>query len=65
MSLATDGMMSKRWQNSAARRRAHARFRAHLVRLLGWTPEEMIFASRYAETTDELLKMAREARSGR
>lgn len=34
MSLATNGMMSTKWQNSAARRRCHAKHRAALCRIL-------------------------------
>jgi hypothetical protein len=60
MSLASEGMMSRRWQNSAARRRAQARFRAHLIRLLGWKPEEP--GDQYAATTGEMLRWCREGR---
>jgi hypothetical protein len=48
-------MMIRKWQNSAARRRAHAKFRRHLCRLLGCP-----FESCY--TTGELLRDARAAR---
>ena len=52
MSLARDGIMSRRWANSTARRRAHARYRAHLIRLLGWIVEDL--ADRYVASTGEL-----------
>ena len=52
MSLATHGYQSRKWINSAARRRAFARFRAHLVRLLGWKSENP--SNPYVATTGEL-----------
>ena len=61
MSLATDGMMSRKWQNSAARRRAQARYRAHMIRLAGMSPEDISSAAtRYAATTGEIRRWAYE-----
>lgn len=65
MSLALHGYMSERWQNSAARRRCHARYRAALVRILGWEPETTAPGDRYAATTGELRRWAHEERERR
>ena len=48
-------MMTRKWQNSAARRRAHAKFRRHICRILG-CPVDSCY------TTGELLRDARAAR---
>lgn len=56
MSKATTGMMSTKWQNSAARRRCHAKFRAKLCRILS-APIDSCY------TTSELLRDARAARA--
>ena len=54
MSLATDGVMSTKWQNSAARRRCHAKYRAALCRILN-CPIDSCY------TTGELRRDARAA----
>ena len=47
--------------NRAHQRRAQARFRRRLIALLGMPPEDLTARdSRYAATTGELLKWARE-----
>lgn len=63
MSLAFHGYQSRRWVESAARRRAHARFRAHLIRLLGMAPEDP--SNPYAATTGEFRRWARQDRAVR
>jgi hypothetical protein len=60
MSLALHGFMSHNWQNGAVRRRAHARYRARLIRILGFAPETP--GDRYAATTGELRMWAHEKR---
>lgn len=50
--------MTTKWQNSAARRRAHAKFRKHLCRILG-CPVDSCY------TTGELLRDARAERAAR
>jgi hypothetical protein len=54
VSLATHGYMTAQWQNSAARRHAHQRHRAHIVRLLGWEPEGAWPDDCYPSSTGEL-----------
>jgi hypothetical protein len=54
MSLSTDGMMSTKWANSAARRRCHAKYRAALCRILN-CPVDSCY------TTSELARDARAA----
>lgn len=65
MSLSSEGMMSRKWQNSEPRRRCRRRFRAHLVRILGWAPEGKGYTGSYAATTGEMLRWAREGRAQR
>jgi len=62
VSLASHGWMTPQWQNSAARRRCQARYRAALVRILGWAIEGT-GRDRYAATTGELRAWAREVQS--
>ena len=53
-----------KWQNSAARRRCQVRFRDRLIKILGMAPEDKTsMATRYAATTGELLRWAREKRA--
>lgn len=49
------GLKSRKWQNSAARRRAHAKFRSKLCAILG-CPLDSCY------TTGELLRDAKAAR---
>jgi hypothetical protein len=60
VSLATHGWMTRQWQNSARRRRCHARYRVRLIVLLGWAPEGVAASDRYAATTGELRAWAHE-----
>jgi hypothetical protein len=46
--------------NRTAQRRAHAAERGSLIAFLGWSPEDGTADTRYAATTGELLKWARE-----
>lgn len=50
------GKHSNKWINSAARRRAHAKFRRNLCRILGWPVD-------CCATTSEILQSAREAQA--
>jgi hypothetical protein len=54
MSLSTNGMMSTKWQNSAARARCHAKYRAALCRILNCSTDSCY-------TTGELRRGARAA----
>lgn len=61
MSLASEGIMSRRWRDCAARRRCLAKRRAKLLRILGWTPEIAGDpGDRYVATSGELARWARE-----
>lgn len=55
-------MMSRKYLNSAKRRRSHLKYRAKLIKLLKWPPEGNTREDKYVATTGELRQMVMEQR---